>query len=89
MLAIDNFNSKEICNRIIVNRLLLAAIIVLLVSCENLSEVERIRVKSFGILDDGRNVQLFTLKNAQGTSVDIMDLGGVIVSLRTADATGS
>jgi len=89
MLAIDNFNSKEICNRVIVNRLLLAAIIVLLVSCENLSEVERIKVKSFGILDDGRNVQLFTLKNAQGTSVDIMDLGGVIVSLRTADATGN
>ena len=67
----------------------MAAIIVLLVSCENLPEVERIRVKSFGILDDGRNVQLFTLKNAQGTSVDIMDLGGVIVSLRTADATGN
>lgn len=89
MLAIDNFNSKEICNRIIVNRLLLAAIIVLLVSCENLSEVERIRVKSFGILDDGRNVQLFTLKNDRGTSVEIMDLGGVIVSLRTADATGN
>jgi len=89
MLAIDNFKLTEISNRIIVNRLLLAAIIVLLVSCDNLPEVERIRVKSFGILDDGRNVQLFTLKNAQGTSVDIMDLGGVIVSLRTADATGN
>ena len=67
----------------------MAAIIVLLVSCENLSELERIRVKSFGILDDGRNVQLFTLENDRGTSVEIMDLGGVIVSLRTADATGN
>ena len=89
MLPVDNLKLTEISNRIIVNRLLLAAIIVLLVSCDNLPEVERIRVKSFGILDDGRNVQLFTLKNAQGTSVDIMDLGGVIVSLRTADATGN
>jgi len=89
MLPVDNLKLTEISNRIIVNRLLLAAIIVLLVSCDNIPEVERIRVKSFGILDDGRNVQLFTLKNAQGTSVDIMDLGGVIVSLRTADATGN
>ena len=40
-------------------------------------------------MDDGRNVQLFTLKNDRGTSVEIMDLGGVIVSLRTADATGN
>ena len=89
MLAVDNLKPKEISNRIIVNRLLLASIIVLLISCENLSELERIRVKSFGILDDGRNVQLFTLENDRGTSVEIMDLGGVIVSLRTADATGN
>ncbi len=41
------------------------------------------------MLDDGREVQVFTLRNAQGTSVEILDLGGIIVTLNTADRNGN
>ena len=39
--------------------------------------LERVSVQPFGTLQDGRNVQLFTLVNEQGMSVRILDLGGV------------
>ena len=85
-----NCNTKLIkfSNQTIVKGSLLAVILVLLVSCDNFSQMERIKVRSFGTLNDGRNVQLFTLGNALGTYVEIMDLGGVIVSLHTADDSG-
>ena len=51
--------------------------------------MERIKVSSFGTLNDGRDVQLFTLENARGTYVEIMNLGGIIVSLHTADDSGN
>ncbi|MED5386077.1 MAG: aldose epimerase family protein [Pseudomonadota bacterium] len=51
--------------------------------------MERIKVSSFGTLNDGRDVQLFTLENARGTYVEIINLGGIIVSLHTADDSGN
>ena len=58
-------------------------------SCLEEPELQRIGERSFGNLDDGRNVQIYTLRNNQGTTVEILDLGGVIVTLETADANGN
>jgi aldose 1-epimerase len=52
-------------------------------------ELERISVRPFGTLEDGRSVQLFTLVNEEGMTVEIMDLGGIIVSLTAADFDGN
>ena len=49
---------------------------------------DRITVESFGTLDDGKAVQLFRLKNRSGMTVEIIDLGGIIVSLEVADVEG-
>jgi len=51
--------------------------------------MNRISVKPFGVLDDGRAVQLFELRNSNGMSVEIIDLGGIIVSLNVEDSQGS
>ena len=51
--------------------------------------LERASVQPFGTLQDGRNVQLFTLVNEQGMSVRILDLGGIIVGLTAADFDGN
>lgn len=51
--------------------------------------LERVSVQPFGTLQDGRNVQLFTLVNEQGMSVRILDLGGIIVGLTAADFDGN
>lgn len=48
-----------------------------------------VTVEPFGTLNDGRDVQLFTLRNTAGMTVEIIDLGGIIVSLHTADAQGN
>jgi len=68
---------------------LLANVVIFTVSCMAQTEIERISVRPFGILDDGREVQLFKLQNAHGTTIEIMDLGATIVSLSTADASGN
>ena len=49
----------------------------------------RVTVEPFGTLNDGRDVQLFTLRNTAGMTVEIIDLGGTIVSLHAADAQGN
>lgn len=50
---------------------------------------ERISVKQFGILNDGREVQVFTLRNSQGASIRILDLGGMLMSINTLDREGN
>lgn len=52
-------------------------------------ELQRIEVEQFGILEDGREVQLFVLRNEEGMTARISDLGGVIVSLTAADYDGN
>ena len=59
-------------------------------SVNNLAQenLDRITVQNFGVLEDGREVQLFRLKNQGGMTVEIADLGGIIVSLNTIDFEG-
>ena len=71
----------------LLRRLTLIALVCALTYCS--SEPKRITERSFGRLDDGRDVRIFTLKNTQGTELEIMDLGATIVSLKTADANGN
>lgn len=41
--------------------------------------------KKFGTLPDGREVQLFSMKNDRGMEVDITNYGGIVTSLRIPD----
>ena len=59
------------------------------VSCMFQESFARITVELFGILNDGREVQLFVLRNKAGMTAEIMDLGGTIVSLSVADSDGN
>jgi aldose 1-epimerase len=43
----------------------------------------------FGTSDDGRSVHVFTLTNANGVEVRVMEYGATIVSLRTPDRDGN
>lgn len=44
--------------------------------------------KPFGQLADGREVSLYTLKNANGIELDVTNYGGIITRLVTPDAKG-
>jgi aldose 1-epimerase len=48
----------------------------------------KITEESFGRLEDGRAVQLYTLANEKGMTVKITDFGGIIVSIETPDRAG-
>ena len=54
----------------------------------NNEEIERMEVKRFGLLDDGRTVKVYTLKNKIGNNIEILDLGGIIKSINVADHNG-
>lgn len=43
----------------------------------------------FGTLPDGTAVDIFTLKNSKNMSVDIINFGGIIVSIRIPDKNGN
>lgn len=43
----------------------------------------------FGVLPSGDSVHIFTLTNAHGVELRALDYGGIIVSLRTPDRTGT
>lgn len=47
-----------------------------------------IQVRSFGSLPDGKEVDLYTLRNASGMEVGVINYGGIIVSLKTPDKNG-
>jgi aldose 1-epimerase len=51
--------------------------------------MQRIQKSSFLSLANGSDVSLYTLTNADGMSVGILDLGGIIFSLRTPDRFGN
>ena len=64
-------------------------LILTLTGCSPVNDTpSRISLKSFGQTPDGRDVTLFTLINGLGSSVEIMDLGGIIVSLKVPDRDG-
>jgi aldose 1-epimerase len=48
----------------------------------------RITRAPFGTLPTGEQVQAFTMTNARGLEMRVLDYGGIIVSLRTPDRTG-
>ncbi len=43
----------------------------------------------FGTLPDGRTVQLFTLRNANGVEVRLIDYGGIVLSILAPDRDGN
>ena len=43
----------------------------------------------FGILPDGKEVYLFTLKNSNGLKAEILNYGGIIQSLIVPDKNGN
>lgn len=45
--------------------------------------------RTFGHLEDGTAIDLYTLSNAHGLAADIMTYGGIVVSLRTLDRNGT
>lgn len=51
------------------------------------SETE-ISSQVFGVLQDGRPADLYTLRNANGMEVDITNYGGIVTSIRVPDREG-
>ena len=68
--------------------LLMVGFLIPQMSCMSDTEIERVSVKQFGVLNDGRPVQVYTLKNKLGSSIDILDLGGILASINMADRDG-
>lgn len=52
-------------------------------------EATTIESESFGTMDDGREVQLYTLTNAEGMEVEITNFGGIVTAIRTPDSQGN
>jgi len=51
--------------------------------------MKRLEEQEFGKLPDGTAIQLFTLRNAKGMSVKIMNYGGIIVGIDSPDRNGA
>lgn len=49
----------------------------------------KIKKQSFGILEDGTDIALYTLVNAQGMRATITNYGGIVVSLTAPDRAGT
>jgi aldose 1-epimerase len=72
-------------NQPIVIVLALAASLSLL----NGDTMKRLEEKEFGKLSDGTAIQLFTLRNAKGLSVQVMTYGGIITRIEAPDRNGA
>jgi aldose 1-epimerase len=59
-----------------------------MLSCIKSEPIVRVTGEKFGDLDDGREIQLYTLRNSSGASIQVMDLGATIVSLNVPDRVG-
>ncbi len=51
----------------------------------SLSSIEK---ESFGTLEDGREVDLYTLTNKNGVEIEITNYGGIVTSIRVPDING-
>ena len=49
----------------------------------------RVTRAAYGTLPTGEQVHAFTMRNARGIEMRVLDFGGIIVSLRTPDRTGN
>ncbi len=66
---------------------------VFVVGCAN-SETEiqpqtQIQQETFGQLEDGRTVSLYTLSNSNNVEVEITNYGGIVTAIRTPDSQGN
>ena len=61
--------------------------LMLATGCQNPS-AKGISHKLFGKLPDGRDVELYTLKNKSGASVSITNYGGIVTSIMVPDKAG-
>ncbi len=70
---------------------------VLLVSCKDKKVAEQtqapapkhsVTTSSFGVLPDGKAVTRYTLRNSNGTEISVLNYGGIITSIKTADKQG-
>ncbi|MGR3811970.1 aldose epimerase family protein [Jiulongibacter sp. NS-SX5] len=74
---------------------ILCSVVLLFAACRNESQetqttaASEISQKEWGQLEDGSEVSLFTLKNANGMTVEITDFGGKIVSWTATDRDGN
>ncbi len=74
----------------------LLCLALLLTGCKKSQEQEEsttttgssVTSRPFGKLPAGEEVTLYTLQNANGTSLDVINYGGIITSLRTQDKQG-
>ena len=53
--------------------------------CTGSANLVRVEKQDFGTLDDGKKVELYTLRNKSGASTQIMSLGATIVSINVPD----
>jgi len=56
---------------------------------QNENQMAAVKKESFGTLEDGREVSLFTLSNEDGIEVEITNYGGTVTSIRTPDKNGN
>ncbi len=70
--------------------LFLLFILLNLIGCNSsVKNNESIQEELYGTLEDGREITLFTLKNASGMQVKIINYGGIITSIIVPDKQGN
>lgn len=72
--------------------LFVSCMLIISVACSsntNQEQNQRIAMEEFGTMDDGRQVQLFTLTNDNGMEVSITNYGGIVTSIRVPDKNGN
>lgn len=70
--------------------LLFSILLLIVAGCgSNSNQEQGIVTEEFGTMDDGSEVQLFTLKNANGMEVSITNYGGIVTSIKVPDKDGN
>lgn len=72
----------------IVKNICLIGIVIFCIGCQSKESIELMNNKDFVKMLDGKNIQLFTLKNEKGTTSQITNYGGKVVSLWVLDKNG-
>lgn len=72
--------------------LFLSYMLIISVACSsntNQEQNQEIVTEEFGTMEDGRQVQLFTLTNANGMEVSITNYGGIVTSIKVPNRNGN
>jgi aldose 1-epimerase len=67
---------------------LVGLVSLILAGCASSPSQSNITKAPFGTMPDGREVSIYTLKNAKGAEARIMTYGGIVVSLKMPDRNG-